>query len=453
MSCYDLGRQPVVLASIGSFLEQAGFDVDYLDLAVEELPGAGSWNLIAVSVPMHTALRVAMEALPDLREVSPGAHVTFFGYYGWLNADSLLENGLADSVVGGEPEQPILDLVQWLESKKGRSWPDGIRSASAAGKPRLSRPAYPVPERSRLPALKKYAKFVDGDQTCLAAAVEASRGCKVLCTHCPIPPVYGGRFLAVPGDVVLRDITNLAEAGVGHITFADPDFLNGPTHAARLVEAMHHRFPDLTFDFTARVRHILDNRDLLPLFAACGARFAVSAVESLNSHVLQILEKGHTPDEAREVVRLTAAHDIALRPSLLPFNPWSSLADYEELLNWVEEEDLVLNIDPVHFSIRLLVPPGSLLVDHPEMKPFLKELDQERLCHTWVHPDPQMDRLHREVTAVVEAAARSDEDPYKTYTRIRSAFETVAGRPPSPTRALPARTVNGPPRLTENWFC
>jgi radical SAM superfamily enzyme YgiQ (UPF0313 family) len=216
---------------------------------------------------------------------------------------------------------------------------------------------------------------------------------------------------------------------------------------------MHARFPGLTFDFTARVRHILDNRDLLPEFARCGARFAVSAVESLNGRVLRILDKGHTPQEAREAVGVLQEQGIPMRPSLLPFNPWSTLEDYEELLDWVEEEDLVLNVDPVQLSIRLLVPPGSLLAEHREMTPYLGELDQGRLCYNWTHPDSRMDRLHLKVAAIVEDGARSDEDPYRTYIRIRSAYNAVAGRPPSPTRTIPAREADGPPRLTENWFC
>lgn len=447
VSCYDLGRQPVAVASAGAFLRQAGHQVDYLDLAVQDDLPDGPYPLIAISTPMHTALRVAMDAAAAFRKSMPGAHIAFFGYYGWLNSEILFQRSLADSVLGGEPEQPLRNLAGRLESSGPPVPPEHKPDRE------LARPEYPVPDRSRLPELDRYARFLDGGRTTLAGAVETTRGCKVMCTHCPIPPVYGGKFLAVPTDVVLADIANLVDAGAGHITFADPDFLNGPTHALKVAEALHDRFPGLTFDFTARVRHILDNRNILPELARCGARFAVSAVESLNPEVLVILNKGHTPDEAREAVRLLQNHRIPMRPSLLPFNPWSSLDDYGELLDWVEEEDLALNVDPVQFSIRLLVPPGSLLADHPEMAPFLGKLDRDRLCYTWDHPDPRMDRLHRQVTAAVEEAARADEDPYRTYGRIRDLYREVAGRQPAPTRTLPVREADGPPRLTENWFC
>jgi len=437
----------VAIASAGATLEQSGHEVDYLDLAVEETLPDGPYRLIAFSTPMHTALRVAMDAAATFRQSMPGAHIAFFGYYGWLNAEILFTRSLADSVLGGEPEKPLLDLASRLVAAGGKE-PNGRKS-----KPELARQDYPVPNRQKLPALERYARFLERGESRLAGAVETTRGCKAMCAHCPIPPVYQGKFLAVPIDVVLADIENLVQAGAAHITFADPDFLNGPTHALRVIGAFHRRFPNLTFDFTARVRHILDNRDILPEFARCGARFAVSAVESLNAQVLRILDKGHTPDEARKAVRVLQDQGIPMRPSLLPFNPWSTFEDYEELLDWVEEEDLVLNVDPVQFSIRLLVPPGSLLADHPEMTPHISGLDRDRLCYTWSHPEPGMDRLHQKIVTIVEEGARSDENPYETYTRIRSAFDTVVGNQPSPTRLQPAREADGPPRLTENWFC
>src|SRR5688572_32344847 len=43
----------------------------------------------------------------------------------------------------------------------------------------------------------------------------------------------------VPVEVVLEDIDQQVAAGAAHITFGDPDFFNGPTHARRIVEQLH----------------------------------------------------------------------------------------------------------------------------------------------------------------------------------------------------------------------
>src|SRR5439155_1344930 len=115
--------------------------------------------------------------------------------------------------------------------------------------------SFPVPSRGSLPGLPRSASLVRDGRRVPAGYVEASRGCLHTCLHCPIPPVYGGRFFAVPRDVVLEDVRRLVVAGAGHITFGDPDFLNGPGHAVRLVRAMHAEFPALSYDFTAKIEH------------------------------------------------------------------------------------------------------------------------------------------------------------------------------------------------------
>ena len=121
--------------------------------------------------------------------------------------------------------------------------------------------------------------------------LEASRGCNHLCRHCPIPPVYGGRFFVVPQDVVLADARRRVDAGAAHLTLGDPDFLNGPRHAVAVARALHAAFPDVSFDFTAKVEHLLKHRALLPELRALGCAFVVSAAESLSDTVLAHLER------------------------------------------------------------------------------------------------------------------------------------------------------------------
>src|SRR5206468_3057998 len=209
-----------------------------------------------------------------------------------------------------------------------------------------------------------------------AGYVEASRGCLHRCLHCPIPPVYQGRFFAVPREVVLEDVRRLVQAGAGHITFGDPDFLNGPGHALKLVRALHFEFPRLTYDFTAKVEHILEQEALVPQFAATGCLFVVSALESLSNVVLANLEKGHTRADIPVALAIVRRAGIALRPSFVPFTPWSTLADYLDLLDFVEAERLIDHVDPVQYTIRLLIPPGSPRLSRPAIHPFLGALDQ-----------------------------------------------------------------------------
>ena len=134
-----------------------------------------------------------------------------------------------------------------------------------------------------------------------------------------------------------------------------------------------------------------------------------------------------------------------MRPSLLPFTPWSTLADYRELLEWAQREDLVECIDPVQFSIRLLIPPGSLLLAAAAMRPHLGPLDAEKLTYCWKHPDPRMDALQADVAGLVEQAAAAHEPTTVSYDRIRAAAGLAA--------RLGDAAPQHPPRLLESWFC
>jgi hypothetical protein len=288
----------------------------------------------------------------------------------------------------------------------------------------------------------------------LTGHVQASRGCLHLCRHCPIPPVYRGRFFVVPREVVLADIRQCVAAGARHVTFGDPDFLNGPGHALAVARALHAEHPDVTFDFTAKVEHLLERRALLPDFAALGCVFIVSAVESLSDTVLGHLAKGHTRADVVEAARLVRAGGIALRPTWVAFTPWTTLHDYRDMLAFVDAEGLVDHVDPVQYSIRLLVPPGSLLLESPALRPFLGRLVEDAFHHEWRHPDPRMDALHARVAALVEAAAGAGEDAAVTFDRIRALADDAAGAAPRP--AVAARLAADrprPPYLTEPWFC
>ena len=97
-------------------------------------------------------------------------------------------------------------------------------------------------------ALEKYARLTMPDGRARTVGyTEASRGCKHLCRHCPIVPVYGGVFRVVDREVVLADIRQQVSAGAQHITFGDPDFFNGTGHAIPIVEA-GPRLPDFKFE-------------------------------------------------------------------------------------------------------------------------------------------------------------------------------------------------------------
>src|SRR5262245_14643932 len=450
VSCYELGHQPLALASPLAFLARAGHAAEALDVSVEPFDPAriARARFVAISVPMHTALRLGVRVAEQIRRLNPACHICFYGLYASLNADYLLEH-CGDSVIGGEYESALVALVEAVDA--GGSAPvDGVQRRGQAARPVLRKLPFTTPTRTRLPALQKYAHLERDGEKALVGYVEASRGCLHLCLHCPIPPVYGGRFFVVPPEIVLDDIRRLARDGATHITFGDPDFLNGPGHSLAIVRAMHAELPSLTFDFTAKVEHILKHAEVFPELACLGCVFMVSAVESLSDTVLANLEKGHTRQDVARALEVVRRAGIAFRPTWVAFTPWTTLEDYLEMLDFVEEEGLIDHVDPVQLTLRLLVPPGSSLLGREAIRPHLGALDQPAFIHRWTHPDPRMDVLQAEASRLVERAAGAD--PATTFYRLRALAHGTAGRGAEPVPVLvPDR--RRPPRLTEAWFC
>lgn len=454
VACYELGHQPWNLASPLAFLARAGYTPVAVDTTVEPLTEAAirQAQVVAISVPMHTALRLGVRVAERVRRLNPAAHVTFYGLYAWLNAVYLLPD-YGDSILVGEYEEPLLGLVAALERGEPLDGISGLGQADHPAQPHLARLPFPVPQRTTLPPLEGYAHFQEGGRLALAGYVEASRGCLHTCLHCPITPVYGGRFVVVPREVVVADIRVQVAAGAQHITFGDPDFLNGPGHVLKIVRTMHAEFPDLTFDATIKIQHILEHRALFPELRALGCVFIVSAVESFSDEVLAHLAKGHTAADIEEALTITQAAGITLRPSFVAFTPWTSLEDYLEMLRSVERLELVGQVDPVQYTIRLLVPPGSALLNEPESQRWLGALDAPAFTYRWAHPDPRMDALHREVSALVEAATMAGTSPVETFYQVREVAYAQAGLVP-PLRLLEPELMQPVlPGLTEAWFC
>ena len=134
---------------------------------------------------------------------------------------------------------------------------------------------------------------------------------------------------------------------------------------------------------------------------------------------------------------------MTMRPTWVPFTPWTTLDDYREMLEFIEREDLVDHVDPVQYSIRLLVPPGSLLLESPAMHPHLGPLVEGAFHYRWTHPDARMDRLQEQVARMVAAAADAREDAAVTAARVR-ALADAAGGPAGPG-AVPLAGAGAPP--------
>jgi len=435
ISTYELGRQPFGLASPAAWLRDAGCKVTCVDLACEFLPreAAAEADLIAFYLPMHTATRLAVPVIRRLHAGTPEAHICAYGLYAPMNEGYLRDIGV-QTILGGEFEQGLRDLATRLEQ--------GDRAPQREAMISLGRQAFVTPDRSGLLPLHRYAKLLENGQEKLVGYTEASRGCKHLCRHCPVVPVYNGVFRVVEREIVLEDIRRQVAAGAQHVTFGDPDFFNGPAHAAAIVQAVHAEHPAITYDVTVKIEHLRRHRDLLPLLKKTGCLFVTSAVESVDDAVLEKLAKGHTRADFIEVVRIMRHTGLTLAPTFVTFTPWTTWQGYRELLRLLVELDLVENVSPIQLAIRLLIPAGSRLLDLEDIRSIAGPFDRAALSYPWRHADPSLDELCRDLQALIRRKGSRAE----LFGRI---WERAYGGPPDFHLASRA-TV---PYLNEPWYC
>lgn len=451
ISTYEMGRQPFGLASPAAWLRREGIDVDCFDLAVQPLDTTAivQADLIAFYLPMHTATRIASGVLDRVRELNSTAHYCAFGLYAPMNSEFLGKKGI-QTIIGGEFEERLTALAKTL--LRGGSI---FEFNNENPKISLARQQFIRPDRSTLPASSKYAhlEMPDGSHQ-FAGYTEASRGCKYLCRHCPVVPVYKGQFRVVQRDVVLDDVRQQVAAGVSHITFGDPDFFNGIKHGIEIVSALNREFPYITYDITVKVEHLLEHRKFLPTLVDTGCLFVTTAVESLDDRILLLLDKGHTKADFFEALELCRKTNLTLLPTFVAFNPWITLEAYEELLSTIASLGLTENVASVQLALRLLIPAGSRLLELSEVKSLIEQFDEEALCYRWKHTDPRVDELQMNLESLVAQMTKRKSGRGEIFRSVWHSLQSALGSPDKPlpdTAEIPNRATI--PYLNEPWYC
>lgn len=436
ISTYELGHQPLGLASPVAALTAAGHDVSTLDVALDPIGSADitKHDAIAISVPMHTAARLAQDVVRSVREIDPDVPIALYGLYAG--------EGATDDVAARFVGEYEPDLAAWIADGMPRV---GTRIS-------IAQQTFAIPRRESLPSISQYGRLrIDGEER-PAGYVEASHGCRHRCRHCPIPAVYDGRYRIVSRESVLADVDAQVEMGVRHMTWGDPDFLNGPRHAMDLIEEVHRRHPDLTHDLTIKVEHLRRHERLLDRLAAAGTLFVVSAFETTDDRTLALLDKGHTATDMAWVVERARSAGIDIHPSWMPFVPWTVPSDVVGIFEFLVDHDLLGSTDPVQLSIRLLIPRHSLMLELEEVSSVIGPYDEDALSYRWSSTDPRADELQRRLSDRAESAVDNGDSPVETLVRMWADAVDAAGGDRGSVSPPTSVTV-GRPGLTESWFC
>jgi hypothetical protein len=217
------------------------------------------------------------------------------------------------------------------------------------------------------------------------------------------------------------------------------------------VRALHAEFPEIAYDATIKIEHIVKYPDAIRELKDTGCLFILSAVEAVDDSTLSHLDKGHTREDF--IAALTSLREIGidLAPTFVAFTPCTTLENFIALLRHIVDLQLIAAVAPVQLSIRLLIPAGSRILEINDIAGQIGDFDASLLGHPWSNPDPRVDALQQQIQAWVsqsEAAQLPREEVFQGIWRLAHEQAKL------PVPALDSGQVGKPiPRLSENWYC
>ena len=423
LSFYDLGKQPKIISELYKKLDNGSNQIDIVDYSIEEKNlTLDNYDVLGIYASMHTASVLAEQYLRD-RKLPNKLFV--FGLYAKVFSEMFSNFQSIHSFDSDELESLLEVQLNPNYSFK-----------------------HSVPDRTILPSITDYSHIVDGSNNLIAGSVETTYGCKHECTHCPVPIEFKGMFKTFGTEKIITDVTNQVEEGAKHISFNDPDFFNGPKHALKILQLLNEKHPSITYDSTIKVEHILKYPDYFQELKNLNMLFVISAFETTNDHVLNILQKNHSFNDLNKAVELSLENKIDIRPTWMPFSPWTEQNDLISIIKLIENYKLRETVDPIQLTIKLLVPKNSLILKRPEMKEYLLDYDPSSFSYAWKYKFPNIDNIQNELFTYV--LQHESENEYAQYLGLVDILESHTNETLLNSEKYSQRIV---PKLSETWFC
>ena len=423
LSFYDLGKQPKIISELYKKLDNGSNQIDIVDYSIEEKDlTLDNYDVLGIYASMHTASVLAEQYLRD-RKLPNKLFV--FGLYANVFSEMFSDFQSIHSFDSDELESLLQVQLNLNYSFK-----------------------HTVPDRTILPSITDYSHIVDGSNNLIAGSVETTYGCKHECTHCPVPIEFKGMFKTFGTEKIITDVTNQVEEGAKHISFNDPDFFNGPKHALKILQLLNEKHPSITYDSTIKVEHILKYPDYFQELKNLNMLFVISAFETTNDHVLNILQKNHSSNDLNKAVELSLENNIDIRPTWMPFSPWTEQNDLISIIKLIENYKLRETVDPIQLTIKLLIPKNSLILKRPEMEENLLNYDPASFSYAWKYKFPNIDNIQNELFTYV--LQHESENEYTQYLGLVDILESHTGETLLNPEKYNQRIV---PKLSETWFC
>lgn len=366
-------QHPLGLLYIATCLLEAGNEVELVDGAFythgEVLDQVRRYQPGFVGLSANASMWTkAMKTAEDIKAIDLSIHVNAAGPYPTaVEEEALRQCGHLDSVVIGEGEKTVPELVARLEKNQSLAGVAGVayRAGDGAVVKNQDRPliedldSIPIPRRELLGDFEKYESPPGSYKKKPIAIVMTSRGCKAQCIYCfQMKGERRIRFRSV--ENVVQEVEELVNHyGFKEIRFLDETFTADRERALEIARRFKEKKLKFSFYISSRVNTV--DYEVLKEMKKAGCWAMLFGAESGVQKNLNTLRKGVTLDQTREAVK--AAKKAGLKV-YTPFIIGIPGETFEEALQTI---DFAMEIDPHYVNFHTMAPfPGTELYDNIE---------------------------------------------------------------------------------------
>ncbi len=328
------------------------------------------------------------ETVAAWRRAAPGVPVVLGNTHATVFADRLLREGVADHVVRGEGEEPLLGLVRALDADRAPedvanlSWrdEDGGVHHNPDARPTVPLDALPFADWSTLD-LSRYRSFPVVAMHDTVIPIQGSRGCAYHCSFCAQDQVFQAvRRRSI--DRICDEIEHhIDRYGVTHYGFNDAYFPLSIRQGHAFLDELERRGLHRRITWITETRVDKVDRDLLRRMGEDGCRLVLFGIEFGTDAVLEATGKHARTAQARDAVRWAREAGVLTLGLYVIGMPGETRESVLATLRFARE----LSTDIAKFNIAVPLPGSQFFEEVFGPDAASRDLDTDAF-HSWYNP-------------------------------------------------------------------
>jgi anaerobic magnesium-protoporphyrin IX monomethyl ester cyclase len=354
----------LALGGLAAWIRQNGYDVNLVDLHVENIYPKDADSRVRDYDPDIVALTAKTLGWPAVIEIAqmvratkPNALIVVGGPQLSIYAEESLSWECFDIAVVGDGEETLLEICDRIES--GSEWTDiqGTCVRLPNGDV-IKNPPRPLSKDINKYPMAAWDLMPLEDYNCLTllkpfATMVTTRGCPWHCGYCS--QVYSEKLRFRDVGLVVDEMEFLVKNyGIKEIVFFDETFTIGKKRMRKFSEEILRRNLKVKFNIRARVDTV--DRDVVRLLKRAGLRSIHMGVEAGTDRVLKIMNKQITRAQTIEAFRICREEGVDTRGYFMVGYYDAAPQDVEDMIDFAAG----LGLDWASFSVATALPATDL---------------------------------------------------------------------------------------------